>query len=74
MAAPASRMERRPLISSGNRSGRRSSTWTPKRRCAGRSVNLESEVDDLAPDRLEALPLLGELLGLSFPENDFTQA
>ena len=36
--------------------------------------NLEGEVDDLAPDRIEALPLLGELLGLPLPENDFTQA
>jgi adenylate cyclase len=36
--------------------------------------NLEGEVDDLAPERLEALPLLGELLGLPLPENEFTQA
>jgi adenylate cyclase len=36
--------------------------------------NLEGEVEDLAPDRLEALPLLGELLGLPLPENEFTQA
>jgi adenylate cyclase len=36
--------------------------------------NLEGEVDDLAPDRMEALPLLGELLSLPLPENDFTQA
>ena len=36
--------------------------------------NLEGEVDDLAPDRLDALPLLGELLGLALPENNFTQA
>jgi adenylate cyclase len=36
--------------------------------------NLEGEVDDLAPDRLDALPLLGELLGLALPENSFTQA
>jgi len=36
--------------------------------------SLEGEIDDLAPDRLEALPLLGELLGLPLPENDFTQA
>ena len=36
--------------------------------------NLEGEVEDLAPDRLEALPLLGKLLGLPLPENDFTQA
>ncbi len=35
--------------------------------------NLEGEVEDLVPDRLEALPLLGELLGLPIPENDFTQ-
>jgi len=36
--------------------------------------NLESEIEYLAPDRLGALPLLGELLGLSLQENDFTQA
>jgi adenylate cyclase len=36
--------------------------------------NLEGEVEDLAPDRLEALPLLGEMLGLPLPENDFTQS
>jgi class 3 adenylate cyclase/predicted ATPase len=36
--------------------------------------NLEGEVEDLAPDRLEAVPLLGELLGLAIPENEFTQA
>ena len=36
--------------------------------------NLEGEVDDLAPERLDALPLLGELLGVPLPENDFTQA
>jgi adenylate cyclase len=36
--------------------------------------NLEGEVEDLAPDRLESFPLLGELLGLPIPENDFTQA
>jgi adenylate cyclase len=36
--------------------------------------NLEGEIDDLAPDRMEALPLLGELLGLPLPENDFSQA
>ncbi len=35
--------------------------------------SLESEVDYLVPDRLEALPLLGELLGLPIPENDFTR-
>ena len=35
--------------------------------------NLEGEVEDLAPDRLEALPLLGELLGLPLEENDFTR-
>ena len=36
--------------------------------------NLEGEVEDLAPERLEAVPLLGELLGLQIPENEFTQA
>jgi adenylate cyclase len=35
---------------------------------------LEIAIADLAPDRLEALPLLGELLGIPLPENDFTRA
>ena len=36
--------------------------------------SLEGEISDLAPDRQEALPLLGELLGLPLSQNDFTQA
>lgn len=36
--------------------------------------NLEGEVEDFAPERLDSLPLLGELLGLSIPDNDFTRA
>jgi adenylate cyclase len=35
---------------------------------------LEGGVEDLAPDRLNSLPLLGPLLGLRLPDNDFTQA
>src|SRR5262249_43379842 len=34
---------------------------------------LEGAIEDLAPERLEALPLLGPLLGLNLPENDFTR-
>src|SRR5262249_21742875 len=34
---------------------------------------LEGAVDDWVPERLEALPLLGSLLGLNLPENDFTK-
>lgn len=34
---------------------------------------LESAVQDLAPNRMDALPLLGPVLNLSIPENDFTQ-
>jgi class 3 adenylate cyclase/tetratricopeptide (TPR) repeat protein len=34
---------------------------------------LEGELDDRAPERVEALPLLGALLGLSLPDNDFTR-
>ena len=34
---------------------------------------LEGAIDDLAPARLPALPLLGPLLGLNLPENDFTE-
>jgi adenylate cyclase len=33
---------------------------------------LEGAIDDWAPNRAEALPLLGPLLGLHLPENDFT--
>jgi predicted ATPase/class 3 adenylate cyclase len=35
---------------------------------------LEGTIDDLVPERMEALPLLGPLLGLNLPENDFTQS
>ena len=35
---------------------------------------LERLVDDLAPERADALPLLGPLLGLDLPENTFTQS
>ena len=35
---------------------------------------LEGMVDDWAPERAEATPLLGPLLGLTLPENDFTQS
>ncbi|HEY3232977.1 MAG TPA: tetratricopeptide repeat protein [Roseiflexaceae bacterium] len=34
---------------------------------------LEGALADLAPERIEALPLLGPLLGLNLPENDFTR-
>lgn len=35
---------------------------------------LESELEELAPDRADALPLLGAILNLPIPENDFTRA
>jgi adenylate cyclase len=35
---------------------------------------LEGEIEDLAPERLGALPLLGAVLGLSIPDDDFTRA
>ena len=35
---------------------------------------VESEVQELAPQRLHALPLLGPLLNLPIPENEFTQS
>lgn len=35
---------------------------------------LESEVAELAPERLDALPLLGAILDVPIPENDFTRA
>jgi len=35
---------------------------------------LENEIQDLAPERLDALPLLGTLLHIPLPENDFTRA
>lgn len=34
---------------------------------------LESELEDRAPERVEALPLLGTVMGLTLPANDFTQ-
>ena len=36
--------------------------------------SLGSFVDDWAPERADATPLLGPLLGLSLPESDFTQS
>ncbi len=35
--------------------------------------NIEGEIEDRAPDRLEAMPLLNAVLDLDIPENDFTQ-
>jgi class 3 adenylate cyclase/tetratricopeptide (TPR) repeat protein len=35
--------------------------------------SLEGEIEDRAPERVEALPLLGTLLNLDIPENDFTK-
>ncbi len=35
---------------------------------------LEGEIEDRAPSRLEALPLLGPLLNLNIPDNEFTRA
>lgn len=34
--------------------------------------SLEGEIEDLAPERRWSLPLLGTVLGLSIPDNDFT--
>jgi adenylate cyclase len=36
--------------------------------------SLEGELEDRAPDHLDALPLLGTILGLPLPDNDFTRA
>lgn len=36
--------------------------------------SIETELADMAPDNLDALPLLGSILGLSLPENDFTRS
>lgn len=36
--------------------------------------SIEFELEDWAPENLDALPLLGSILGLPLPENDFTQA
>ncbi|OGO37871.1 MAG: hypothetical protein A2Z03_06945 [Chloroflexi bacterium RBG_16_56_8] len=35
---------------------------------------LEAEIEDRAPERTQALPLLGVLLNLPLPDNDFTRA
>lgn len=35
---------------------------------------LESELEELVPERVDALPLLGPVLNLPIPENDFTRA
>ena len=35
--------------------------------------NLEGEIEDRAPERLQAMPLLNVVLGLEIPDNDFTQ-
>jgi tetratricopeptide (TPR) repeat protein len=35
--------------------------------------NLEGELEDRVPERSQALPLLGTLLNLDIPENDFTK-
>jgi predicted ATPase len=34
---------------------------------------IEGEIEDRAPDRLEAMPLLNAVLDLNIPENDFTK-
>jgi adenylate cyclase len=36
--------------------------------------SLASEIERLAPERLSALPLLGTLLNLAIPDNDFTRS
>ncbi len=36
--------------------------------------SIEFELEDWAPENLDALPLLGSILGLPLPENEFTQA
>jgi adenylate cyclase len=35
--------------------------------------NIEGEIEDRAPDRMNAMPLLNAVLDLEIPENDFTQ-
>jgi len=35
---------------------------------------LEGEIEDHAPSRVEVLPLLGTLLDLNIPDNDFTKS
>jgi predicted ATPase len=34
---------------------------------------LEGEIEDRAPERVQALPLLGHMLNLNIPDNDFTK-
>jgi class 3 adenylate cyclase/tetratricopeptide (TPR) repeat protein len=34
--------------------------------------NLEGMIEELAPARMDAIPLLGSLLGMTIPENEFT--
>lgn len=36
--------------------------------------SLEGELEDRTPEHLDALPLLGTILGLPLPDNDFTRA
>jgi predicted ATPase/class 3 adenylate cyclase len=36
--------------------------------------NLEGEIEDRAPDRVQAMPLLNNVLDLEIPENDFTRS
>lgn len=36
--------------------------------------SIEDELEDRTPDQLDALPVLGAVLGLSLPDNDFTRA
>lgn len=35
--------------------------------------NLEGEIEDRAPERVQAMPLLNVVLGLEIPDNDFTK-
>ncbi len=35
---------------------------------------LEGEIEELAPERVEALPLLGDVIGLPIPDTDFSRA
>ena len=36
--------------------------------------NLEGEIEDRAPDRVDTMPLLGPVLGIAIPDNDFTSS
>lgn len=40
---------------------------------ATQQVHLENKLKEIAPDRVNALPLLGPALGLALPENSFSQ-